>query len=130
MSPIASAVPTDEMPRNQEPGWYVLPRPGGGWRVHDGGTPEPAAVFDRKTDAIAFARRQSACPCASGGVPKKVVIFNRPRPTSPEELRAMYDGYDFKTPRPGPRRPGSARGKIWMSDDFDGLPAEIAEFFG
>lgn len=118
------AVMTDETPVNQPPGWYVLPKPGGGWRVHDGGTPAPAAVFDRKTDAIAFARRQAACPCAG----KPVVIFNRPRKVSPDELRALR-AVDLTTPRPGPRRPGSARGMIWMSDDFDELPAEIAEFF-
>jgi hypothetical protein len=123
---------SDETPLSQPPGWYVLPKPGGGWRVHDGGTPAPAAVFTRKTDAIAFARRQSAgsCPCArdSGGTRKPVVIFNRPRKVSPEELRTLR-AVDLTTPRPGPRQPGSARGMIWMADDFDELPAEIAEFF-
>lgn len=120
---------TDETPQGQAPGWYVLPKPEGGWRVHDGGKPVPTAVFDRKADAIAFARRQAACPCAAAaGQRKRVYIFNRPRPLSPERLRALRV-LDLKTPRPGPRQPGSMRGKLWMSDDFDELPAEIAEFF-
>ncbi|MBB4635572.1 DUF2188 domain-containing protein [Longimicrobium terrae] len=134
MNRTDEAVTTDETPMNQPPGWYVLPKPGGGWRVHDGGTPAPAAVFDRKTDAIAFARRQAACPCASNGgsARKPVVIFNRPRKLSPDEMNARYEGYDFRLPRPTPPGGRSFRGprrKYWMSDDFDELPAEIAEFF-
>jgi len=130
MDRMQMAASTDDPPRTQAPGWYVLPGTEGGWRVHDGGTPEPTAVFGRKTDAIAFARRQAACPCACGER-KKVIIFNRPRPTPPEELRALYEGYDFTTPRPGPPggRSAGPRRNFWMSDDFDGLPAEIAEFF-
>lgn len=28
---------------------------------------------------------------------------------------------------PGPRAPGSARGQVWMAEDFDGLPADFDE---
>jgi len=29
-----------------------------------------------------------------------------------------------------PRRPGALKGQIWIADDFDELPADIAESFG
>jgi prevent-host-death family protein len=33
-------------------------------------------------------------------------------------------------PPPGPRRPGTARGQFWMSDDFDDpMPDDFMEFF-
>ncbi|HEX8391178.1 MAG TPA: DUF2188 domain-containing protein [Longimicrobium sp.] len=122
----------NETPQGQAPGWYVLPKPEGGWRVHDGGKPVPTAVFDRKADAIAFARRQAACPCATaGGRRKRVYIFTRPRPLTPERLRELRQ-LDLKTPRPAPPGGRTSSGKprmMWMSDDFDELPAEIAEFF-
>jgi prevent-host-death family protein len=30
----------------------------------------------------------------------------------------------------GPRTPGSMRGEIWIADDFDELPPDMAEAFG
>ncbi len=32
-------------------------------------------------------------------------------------------------PTPGPRRPGSARGKVWMSADFDAPIPELEKYF-
>ena len=31
---------------------------------------------------------------------------------------------------PQPRRPGALRGQIWIADDFDDLPADLAAAFG
>jgi prevent-host-death family protein len=32
-------------------------------------------------------------------------------------------------PKPSPRTPGAWKGRIWMADDFDELPEEIAAAF-
>ena len=29
---------------------------------------------------------------------------------------------------PGPRKPGSARGQVWMAEDFDALPADFDDY--
>ncbi|MCZ2148796.1 MAG: type II toxin-antitoxin system prevent-host-death family antitoxin [Bryobacterales bacterium] len=30
----------------------------------------------------------------------------------------------------GPRKPGAMAGQIWIADDFDSLPADMADAFG
>ena len=35
----------------------------------------------------------------------------------------------YRGPR-GPRTPGSMKGEIWIADDFDVLPPDMAEAFG
>jgi prevent-host-death family protein len=31
-------------------------------------------------------------------------------------------------PTPGPRKSGSARGQVWMADDFDDIPADFDDY--
>jgi hypothetical protein len=114
------------------PAWYVLPEEDGGWGVHDGGKPLPTAEFARKADAVALARRQAACGCRNGqAVGRSVYVFPRQpkRPPQRSPIRVTHEELVSRKPSGKPRKPGSARGRVWISDDFDELPPELVEFF-
>lgn len=110
--------------------WHVMPIPGGGWHVLDGGKPDAVGEFARKRDAVALARQKAAESNAAEPDPEKhckVIVHSR----------AMFktevkDGLERFVTLPGedpPRREfGSMAGEVWMSPDFDNPLPEFEEY--
>ncbi|HEY0021465.1 MAG TPA: DUF2188 domain-containing protein [Longimicrobium sp.] len=109
--------------------WHVLPIPGGGWHVFDGGTPTPVGEFARKKDAVALAREKAAASNAGQKDPKKhrrVIIS--PRAIYKTEIVGNVERFVPLPGEPPPRRAfGSLAGRVWMSPDFDDPLPEFEE---